>query len=372
MYKYKDKAANIQTANRYMLSKTLTMFEWQGLPETIPARQIELLLQTHGYIFITEVEGKPYAFTGGLGGEPDAYYEPTEIVISNPALKFMKTLNLKDDGVLIRSDDMGMGMMPLFDKFNGLLAESDITMVVANINSRIGTLISASDDKTKQSAELFLKRIADGDQAVIAENAMLEGVKSHTVNNKVEITDLVEYHQYVKAGLMHEIGLSAAFNMKRERVNASEVAQNDDGTYPFVDNMMKNRLDAVKALKARYPEHFADLDVDYGSVWSKRRRDTVDGVVEPTPAVVEEVPGATQPIEPQPTEKDLNDGTTGKEPVAGAGEGGPGEVAGAADQQDPEPAPKELTPEQLDELWAEAILEDEAYNAAKEKQDDAQ
>lgn len=349
MYKYKDKAANIATANRYMLSKTLTMFEWQGLPETIPARQIELLLQTHGYIFITEVEGKPYAFTGALGGEPDVYYEPTEITISNPALKFMKTLKIKDDGVLIRSDDMGMGMMPLFDKYNGLLAESDITMVVANINSRIGTLISASDDKTKQSAELFLKRIADGEQAVIAENAMLEGVKSHTVNNKVVITDLVEYHQYVKAGLMHEIGLSAAFNMKRERVNASEVAQNDDGTYPFVDNMMKNRLDAVKALKERYPEHFANLDVDYGSVWSKRRRDKVDSVVE-EPQPIEEylnddATGKETDVGPG-VEEEANSGTGSDEPNSGTGadEGNSGEVAGVESQQDPE-----LTKEKQDE-----------------------
>ena len=72
-YCYKNKASNILNQNNYMLAKTLSMFEWENLPETIPYKEIERLLQTKGYAFVTKVNGELYAFTGGLGGEPDVY-----------------------------------------------------------------------------------------------------------------------------------------------------------------------------------------------------------------------------------------------------------------------------------------------------------
>lgn len=53
-YDYKAKTRNINQLNKYMLAKTLSMFEYQGLPETIPQRELERLLQTNGYAFITK------------------------------------------------------------------------------------------------------------------------------------------------------------------------------------------------------------------------------------------------------------------------------------------------------------------------------
>ena len=68
-YHYKDKAANVKQLNQYMLAKTVTMFEYQGLPETLPSDILEKMLQQSGAVFITKVEGEIYAFTGGIGGE---------------------------------------------------------------------------------------------------------------------------------------------------------------------------------------------------------------------------------------------------------------------------------------------------------------
>ena len=120
MYDYKAKKANIAQMNGYMLAKTLSMFEYDKLPDSLPQVEIERMLQTTGYAFVTEVEGVLYAFTGGLGGVPDVYGQPTQIVISNPALGFNKTLSLKDDGVLFINDSLRIGLLPLFEKHNTL------------------------------------------------------------------------------------------------------------------------------------------------------------------------------------------------------------------------------------------------------------
>ena len=276
LYDFKNKEASVRQSNDYMVAKTLSMFEWEGLPETIPYNELEKLLQLNGWAYITEVNGELYAFAGGLGGEVDVYGNPTQITINNVALKFNKTLNIADDGVLVRSDDMLMGILPILTKYNTLMAENDLNMLIYGYNSRITTLLAAADDNTRESAEKFLEQVVQGELGVIADNKLFEGLKSHIAGKPHSISTLIEYQQYIKASMHHEIGLNANFNMKRERLNSAEVLQNEDTIYPFVDNMMKCRLNAVRELNEKYG---LELDVDYGSVWGDKKRERVDDVV---------------------------------------------------------------------------------------------
>lgn len=278
IYDFKKKEHNVSVANRQLLNKTLSMFEYNGLPDTIPAKELEKLLQMNGYAFITEVDGELYAFSGGLGGVGDVYGNPTEIIISNPALNFNKSLSIKDDGVLIANDDMMTGLIPLFTKYNTLLVENDINMVLNGYSNRMNILLSASDDKTKASAESYISKIVKGDISIIGENAMWEGVKSHSMNSQgAKITDLIEYHQYIKGSLLNEIGLPANFNMKRERLVSAEVEQGNDGLLAFVYNMILNRTLAINKINEKYN---LNIVIDFGSVWNFINKKFADGVVE--------------------------------------------------------------------------------------------
>ena len=281
-YCYKAKTKNIIIQNNYMLAKTVSMFEWENLPDTIPYKELEKLLQVNGFAFITKVNGELYAFNGGLGGVPDVYGNPTEIVIANPALNFNATLDVKKDGVLIFNDDFQLGLIPLFNRYNTFLVENDINMMMYGYNTRTQKLISASDDKTKQSAQLAVKKAIDGDIEVIGESVIFEGIKVHSGANAsgVSITNLTEFHQYIKASLYNEIGLSANFNMKRERLTAGEIEVGDDSNYPFVYNMLKCRVKAMELLNEMFN---LNINVDFGSVWAKSSKEVIDDKIEPEP-----------------------------------------------------------------------------------------
>ena len=276
MYDYKCKEKNVRQLNSYMLAKTRAMFVWNGLPDTIPSTELEKLLQTNGWAFITEVEGKLYAFKGSLGGVEDVYGNPTQITINNVGLNFNKILNLTD-GVLIYSDSSSMGLLPLFNKLHLAQVESELTMLIQGYNERLNTLISASDDRTKESAEKFLEKIIGGELAVIGESPLLAGVKSHGKGTSNPITYTIEYHQYIKGTLANEVGLRAATNMKRERLLQDEISQNDDVTYPFVHNMLACREAAVELINEKYE---LSVEVDFGSVWDVRHTKLMSQMLE--------------------------------------------------------------------------------------------
>ena len=268
-YDFRNKAENVDNFIRYMLTRTLQMFEYNGLPETIPQKELERLLQIKGYAFITEYEGKLYAFTGGLGGQQGVYGEPTEIVIANPALSFNKTLNLEKDGVLINNDDMRQGLIPLISKYGTILNENEITMILSTINKRVNNFISVSDDNTAESAKQYLKGLEAGNIGYIMESRLYESLKtkSNSETNSTRLIDLIELQQYIKASLYNELGLNSNFNMKRERLIKPEVEMNTSSIYPLVDNMLHCRQEAIEKINKRYG---TSITVEFSSSWSER------------------------------------------------------------------------------------------------------
>lgn len=248
------------------LAKTQAMFVYEGLPDTVPAEELERLLQTEGNAFFAEVNGDLYALQGAAGGEPDPYNRPTIYTVANPALKLNKSYKIGVDGIFIKNDTNGNSLLPIIGKFAVLYTDGIISLNTASILTRITMLISASDDKTKQSADEFLKKILDGDFSVIGENAFFKGVNMQTAatSNTQYITQLVELVQYYKANMLNELGLNANYNMKRERLNTGEVAMNVDVLLPYVDNMLHERQKALKQVNEMFG---TEITVRFGSSW---------------------------------------------------------------------------------------------------------
>lgn len=261
---------------RYMLSRTQSMFAYTGLPDTIPASKLEMMLQTKGYVFITEVEGKLYALHGSLGGMPDVYEDCTEINVANVALNLTKTYNLENDGVLVNNDALRIGLLPILQKYGALLAENTISIRTVDIILRMCVMISASDDRTYTGAEKFINDILKGKISAIGESAFFDGVKVHSVaNTQNYLLQFIELEQYLKASCFNEIGLNANYNMKRESLGSNEAAMNDDFLLPLVDNMIKERQTAIDKVNEKYG---TEISIDYASAWKVTHEENVKQV----------------------------------------------------------------------------------------------
>lgn len=267
LYDFNDKERCQRNYIMYMLNRTQRLFEYKGLPDTIPQRMLEFMLQINGFACFAKHNGKLYAFYGGLGGEPDEYYRPTTCVVSNPALKFSDTFKIHENCVIVRNDSFLYGLIPLFSRYATAMVENDISFRMASINSRIEMLLSAPDDATKKAAEKFLDDLTDGKLGVIAENAFLDGIKAQEVGRTMRtFTDLIEYQQYLKASWFNEIGLNANYNMKREKLSTTESQMNNDALLPLVEDMLENRRQCIEEVNEMFG---TEISVDFASSWEK-------------------------------------------------------------------------------------------------------
>ena len=268
-YNHLDKKTNVNNHIKYMLNRSVNMFKYHNLPDTIPAKELELLLQCHGYAVICKINGELYAVNAGLGGECDVYGNPTQAVVTVPYLNYNDTLNIDTDCIVMNNDIMQIGLLPMYQKYCTLMNENEITMLLVTVNKRIQNFISANDDSTVQSARKFLQNVFDGKMGVIAEQRLFDSLKiAHTGSQAgMSLTELFEFEQYLKASLFNEIGLSANYNMKRERLTKSEVECNTDNLYPLPDEMLSSRREAIDKINNLFG---TDILVEFSSSWDYR------------------------------------------------------------------------------------------------------
>lgn len=276
-----------ESADNYlksMLNRTSQMFEYDGLPDTIPAYMLELYLQVNGHVCVTEVKGDLYALPGNMGGPPDPYYRPTLYVVANPGLGFSGQLSIENylkpysgndstgKCVLIKNDTLARGIMYLCSRFAKQLAENDVSIRSAQINARHQVAIAAQTDSELASANEYLDGIVAGKVGAIASKAFLEGlqISNISVQSANTIIQLIELQQYLKASWFNEIGLNANFNMKREYLSEEELAATTDILLPLVDDMLKCREEALDVINSIYG---TAISVKKNSAWLNKQEE---------------------------------------------------------------------------------------------------
>lgn len=271
---------------RYFLARLQCMFKYEGLPDTIPAKWFEHYLLCNGNCIIARVNDQLYALTGGMGNDATPYYIPAGYIVANPWLKtedgtlskqyWTETIDIngerhEQDAVIIFNDTYSQGVLPMLNRYCSQLVENDITLNIADILVRATINMSAADDKTKASAELYMKRLRDGNLGVIAEKPFIDGLNVREFHYVAQsITPLIEYHQYIKASLFNELGLNSNYNMKRESINSNESQLNDDMLHPLIDDMLRERREGI----ARVNEFFGtDIKVSFDSAWLENEKE---------------------------------------------------------------------------------------------------
>ena len=238
-----DVEANFRTYFKLLTNKAMSLFKLSGTEdlEAFDERYFMEQLILRGKVCVAQFNNKLYAVSGNWGGEPNAYYEPTEWIVANPILgsKTLKVLNKdgsKDtsglDGIVIAltdfdylTDNLNGGLYPLIYKYSGLLADNDVSLNIAQINGRLNVAFTADSENIANQAEDVLKDLYNGKPYRVLYQDLMDKIQVNPVaaggtNNT--IMSLIEAKAHLIQDFFSEIGIASNGNLKRERVNTAE------------------------------------------------------------------------------------------------------------------------------------------------------
>ena len=269
--KYKlNKKELVNSYIRYMLNRTQDMFEYKGLPESIPKKNLELYLQTKGFVVIPSKNiDKPVAMYGGLGGVPNEYYMPTIAIVSNPYLKYNESLTIGKDCIVIYNDSTITGLMPMFEKYALLLAECDLSINMINKTNRIDNVIECGDSNTEAAALKFIEDIENGELSHIVSKKFIDEslLKIHSLSKTTDnLLKLIELRNYIESSWYIDLGLNSNYNMKRESLTDSETEVDTYTLTPLIKNMLEERQNGIKRINDKWN---LNISVDLGGSWKK-------------------------------------------------------------------------------------------------------
>lgn len=266
LYPFTDKELAVNNYQRYLLDKTLHLFEWKNLPSTIPQRELELILQVFGSGTFATVNGELYVFKANLGSPLNAYYFPTVSIIANPHLQFNAQLKIDKECIVMFNDSLLTGIIPLANKYITQMVENDITQNLANINMRLINLIACKDDDDKARAEKFIDDIIKGKLSALQSEEFFGAITTQpygSTGQGNQVTQLIEYAQWLRTSLLQEFGIRTENgNVKREYVSDSEIAMNDTNSFLLYD-MLYNRKLACEKVNEMFG---TDIQVDYSEL----------------------------------------------------------------------------------------------------------
>lgn len=267
-YNPKSKSVNVVDYLDMLYNKTLTMFLYTDLPETLPFEELEKLLQVNGKCWVGELEGNLVALSINYRYDNvDVYNRPIYADVYIPNSKETKTIKLSD-GVVFRNDYLEKGLSKIFEKYSYLISESELTLYLVNLWKRTEKVFTANDDGTVESVREYLSKVEDGELGVIVSNMLFDSLNVKTYGDSGgSLKELIEYDNYIKSQLYSEIGLYSNENMKKERLVVSEIETGLNSIYPLVDNMYNSRIKSIKQLNEKFN---LNVDIEFTSSWEYR------------------------------------------------------------------------------------------------------
>ena len=265
---------------RYLFQKAIGVFKWT-LPKTWNPFYFKYVLFAWGFIGVVETDkfgiicqaGAPYGY--------DIYYQPTNLIITNPLLKGSLNPRIGQECSVIKLQPDWGGIMDLVDYYADMMALAAETFSVNMMNSHLSYIFPADKQNVAESFKKMFDRVSSGDPAVVIDKSLFkedgsvswepftQNIGQNYIADRV-ISDL----RKLEAEFDTKIGIPNANTDKRERLNVPEVNANNTETEILVDSWLENLRQGIEQTKDLFG--ITDLAVDL-------RYPTPEGGVEDAP-----------------------------------------------------------------------------------------
>ena len=259
-----NRVVAFQNSLDVLTAKCMEIFEYRGLPATLPKRVLERYLIENGFAIVYRVDDDVFVSNQAPTGNPDLYGDDRNVEVQH----FEDTLKLTIgiDAVLVRNDALKMGLMNLLSEFALLTAQSKITFLNLLVNARHSYVIQAKDEDAANGALEFEAQLRAGKSSVmLAEQIdIMDGVELHNVPLQgTQIQQAISLVQYIQSYYYSELGIVLNNKMTSQYQNEDELSKSTG--MPLVYNMLAERLEGVRDINALFE---TEIEVCLSGEWS--------------------------------------------------------------------------------------------------------
>lgn len=258
--------ANVKIGFEYWWSKLfnilLSIFEYDGLPASLPQREIEIQLLTSGHCVVFQKSRKLLTTFTSLY-DFDVYYQPTKAVYAQPKIGSDNLVIDNYDNCIIYNSSLkdniqgcyiDNSLLTFISRYARLLADTESTYNIYSVNSRITNYPIAKDDKVKSSLQKFFNAFKLGQHEIISDDKIIESFNVENFNGqspKDGGINWLECRDKILEQFYRDIGVKFR-NPKMSQMNVEEVESDEQVLLISLDDMLKCRQLGVEALNKKF------------------------------------------------------------------------------------------------------------------------
>ena len=248
-----------------LLNYCLSIFEWEGCPESLPGREIEMNLLLTGHAVIIESKDGLVCPVTDLYGF-DVYYRPTHATYGNPLLPF-KRIELGKNGAVIYNDRIAgniltdqvvdSGLRTFIDRYARALADIESSISAYVINTRTRTHFVAADQVAYEKLEDYQRRIELGERAVMMDDNELESIRTLDPGPALpdDLNSLLIARDKMLSCFFRDIGVKFLESQKRAQMTEDEVQADEQMLLINIDDLREEREAGADRVNALFGVH---------------------------------------------------------------------------------------------------------------------
>lgn len=255
-----------------LLRELSHMFEWKGLPQTVPADYLERNLVRHGYVMFYEHEGIGLdvlraEVTGynrhNLPTQARTFTPTTNNEVMPSITRNIKRLtdsedvinefNPSTDCVLVSNMEYGQNMYTIVEHFAERLALAQQAFDTNLLWANVPYIFQVGSDDTRLSIEKMFSEIFMGKPFTIVDKSLFTDNQDRTgvpTGIKFIGKELMDVHNEIMMKFKQTVGFDTAGVDKAERTNTLEIESNNQHTKTVLQIMLQQRQIACETINA--------------------------------------------------------------------------------------------------------------------------
>lgn len=246
-----------------LVNYILGIFEYSGLPDSLPGRELESNLMLTGHAAVFENKGRLVTTITTLYGF-DEYYRPTNATFGNALIPFKNLTFGKDAeviynnrirGNLLRDQAVDGGLSTYVQRYARQLADIEATINIYIRNCRLVSYPTAKNQQMATQLKDFNNRVAIGEAAVLTDPSFIDAFRNIELpanRTSDTLNDFMIARDKILSQFFQEIGVKFQQEQKKAQLTEDEVVADEQLLVINLTDMLEERQEGLDRVNAHF------------------------------------------------------------------------------------------------------------------------